>query len=520
MGDGGDAGDASLDAPQDGTLSDGSGIDGSDMDGSVEGASMDGAADAIDESDSGDGAIVGEGGADASPDSGDASSIVCGDGIRDPQTEECDDGVVSQLEDSCTSLCWVRDLLVSQPALDGGSQPSRTLGTGRHPIGSGSSGFAVAWIEPKSPVVRLTTYDLKGVPSGWFDTPSIGTTALTTSAPGVAALPNGKYAVAFTDFNGDGDEEGIALRLVAPNNLSMGAPTHANMTTNYSQFDPDILWTGNDLVVAWVDNSNGQTGPDIRYRTFDSSLMPTSNELTLAGTSALEMDVSLAPWQGNWAVAWREASGGFETIQVKTSTNVAWSVGPFQPGSYSAPPALAELDATHLLVVFLEGIAVDGGQPTGPKLRAAILDTNSPGSVSAVDVPSVAQQIDAGSQTLAADRPALIRTGGRVFLSYWTEAAMMDPNGEELWLREIGWSNNTLDWSPPERTLPRWSWHRGGDQRFPALAASPLGPGGAIVSAWNDLGNVFGGSEANGDIAVQLIPVPVLRNVNADGGGQ
>jgi hypothetical protein len=408
--------------------------------------------------------------------------------------------------------------LVTQPLLDGGSA-SRTLGTGRHPIGAGSSGFAVAWIEPKTPVVRLTTYDLKGVPSGWIDTPSVSATALTTSAPVVAALPNGKYAVAFTDFNGDGDEEGIALRLVNPNNLSMGAPTYANVTTVSSQFDPDILWTGSDLVVAWVDNSNSQTSPDVRYRMFDSTLKPTSNELTLAATSAIEMDVSLAPWQGAWAVAWREASNGFETIRVRTSTNVAWNVGPFQPGSYSAPPALVELDATHLLVAFLEGIAVDGGQPTGPKLRVAVLDTNNPGSVTASDVPSVAQQVDGGSQPLATDRPALIRVGGRVFLSYWSEAVMMDPNGEELWLREVGWNNNTIDWSPPERTLPRWSWHRPGDQRFPALASSPLGPGGAIVSGWNDLGKVFGGSEANGDIAVELIPVPVLRNVNADGGG-
>jgi hypothetical protein len=57
-----------------------------------------------------------------------------------------------------------------------------------------------------------------------------------------------------------------------------------------------------------------------------------------------------------------------------------------------------------------------------------------------------------------------------------------------------------------------------GDQRFAALASSPLGPDGALVGAWNDLGKVFS-NEANGDVAVELMPVPVVRFSWADGGG-
>ena len=44
------------------------------------------------------------------------------------------------------------------------------------------------------------------------------------SHPVVAAVSNGRYAVAYTDFAGDGDELGIALRLVDPAVAPSGTP--------------------------------------------------------------------------------------------------------------------------------------------------------------------------------------------------------------------------------------------------------------------------------------------------------
>ena len=442
---------------------------------------------------------------DATPD---ASSAVCGDGIRD-LTEECDDGVVSLLLDSCSSLCEVRDLVAVASPTDA-SLPSRPLGLGRHPIAASANGFAVAWVEPATPTVGMTFYGPKGVPTGKLDRFGILATNLTTSAPVLAALPSGKYAVAWTDLGGDGDAEGIALRLVDPSVASSGLPAHANTTTAFSQYDADVLWTGTELVVAWADTSNGQTGPDLRYRTFDATLTPTSSEQPLAGSSAVEEGVALTTFAGSWAAAWREAQNGFETIRVHAG-NVAFSVGPFAPGPYGDPPALVELDGTHLLVVFAEG----SGQNTA-KLRGAVLDTAQPGATTAFDIGPLVQG-DAGTP-LGILRPAAVRVGTRVFVAWATEAAIADPRGEELWLKEVTWSGSVLGVAAVEVPLPRWDAHRLGDQRFPALAGTPLGPEGAIAGVWVDLGKTFA-SEANGDVAVELVPVPVLRKLSADGGG-
>jgi len=68
-------------------------------------------------------------------------------------------------------------------------------------------------------------------------------------------VPGGKYAVAYTDFNGDGDELGIALRIVDPEIAPTGTPAHANATTIFSQYDPDVIATSSGLVLAWVDDS-------------------------------------------------------------------------------------------------------------------------------------------------------------------------------------------------------------------------------------------------------------------------
>jgi hypothetical protein len=190
---------------------------------------------------------------------------------------------------------------------------------------------------------------------------------------------------------------------------------------------------------------------------------------------------------------------------------VAFSVGPFAPGHYGDPPALLELDGTHMLVVFAEG----SGQNTA-KLRGAVLDTAQPGATVAFDIGPLVQG-DAGTP-LGILRPAAVRVGTRVFVAWATEAAIADPRAEEMWLKEVIWSGNTLSTSSAEVPLPRWDSHRLGDQRFPALAATPLGPQGAIAAAWMDLGKTFA-AEANGDVAVELMPVPVVRKLLADGGG-
>jgi len=262
-----------------------------DVDPSTDGSSMFDASDANVGMDGGDETS----GNDGAPDVIMPMSVFCGDGIRDPIKEECDDGVVSMVLDSCTSLCEIRDLLAFQSS-DAGV--NRVLSWGRHPVAANDTGEVVAWLEPNTQAVRVTYYDPKGIPSGFVDTPSTQSPSVDWSGPVAAPLPNGKFAAAYTVYD-DGDGAGIGLRYLDPSMASMGKPKIANVTIAFAQFDPDILWTGSQVVVAWVDTSNVQTGLDIRYRTYSGQLVPTSGELTLAGTPVNEADVALATFNND-----------------------------------------------------------------------------------------------------------------------------------------------------------------------------------------------------------------------------
>lgn len=443
---------------------------------------------------------------DAPSDAADSGpvSTVCGDGIRGLD-EECDDGNAAN-DDACTTSCFVNDFLSVAPAVNDSGKPAsgRYLGEGRHPVAADADGFAVAYVEPgfAPPRIALNAFDPKGVRVGSPLLVSTGTksTPLLFSSPVVAALPGAKYAMAWTDFDGDGDSLGVAIRWVEPPNAPSGEPAHANKTTVFSQSDPDVLWTGTELVVAWVDDSDAVKGPDLRYRAFDAALNPKStSDQTLADSANAEANVALGMFGSTWAAAWRATtSTGSETLEAKSGTTT-WSVGPHAPPGTEDKPALAELDASTLLVVFTVG---DAGSGAGSKLRGALLGSTVPGTTASI-------ALDTGA-TAAQSHPNAVRVGSRIFLSWREAAASGDPKAEELWLREVLWNGSTITLGTPLR-LPRWDTHTPGDQRFPALAASPLAPEGALVTAWDDYGLVFGKDEGAPDVVVELIPVPIVR---------
>jgi hypothetical protein len=369
------------------------------------------------------------------------------------------------------------------------------------------SSFAVAYLEPqRSPLaLSLATFSAKGVAAGIVDAFNTQSTVVEDSNPVLAGLPCGKYVAAWTDYGGDGDELGVAIRWIDPNAKPSGPPSFANTTTSFSQFDPDIVATGSQVVVGWVDDSNPDTAPDLRMRKYDLTGKPLSPELTLAATMDKEADLALATFAGSWAAAWRDGTSGQETIRVHTETH-DWTVGPpFLPGPAGSKPALVGLDATHWLVAYAVGTDPDGsGVANGSKIQVAVLDPGGPPHVS--DVPAIAP---AGTG-LAQSQPNLVNVNGAVFLGWRTQAAPNDPNGEELWRKALGGTAAALDFSAQEVPLPRWPQHQLGDQRRPAFAASTLPPEGALVSAWDDLGRSFDGGEGNVDVVVQLVPVPPI----------
>jgi len=403
-------------------------------------------------------------------------------------------------------------LLVPGPGSDGGVPPkvSRRLGAGRHPVAGGDSGFAVAFVTslPAPVTLGLSTFDAVGVPASPPVTVAADASITASAHPVVAALPGGKYALAYTDLNADGDGLGIALRSVDGATKQVGSLVRANTTKTFGQHDVDLVWTGTELVAAWVDDSKlPVSGADVRLRRFSASLSPLGAEEIVANSLAQEGSVALATFGAGWAVAWRSASAGTETISVKANGS-SWSAALAAPGPAEDKPALVELDATHLLLVFSEG--------TPARLRGAILDTASQNVTPFPISPAVAPYSTDAS--LAQSHPNVVRAGSRVFVAWRSALVPGDAKAEELWLKELGWTSPTLDLSKPEIALPRWPSHLKDDQQRPALAA--MGSG-ALVTAWDDYGRVFGSVEGTPDVVAELCPLPLLRlAAPVDGGGQ
>jgi hypothetical protein len=428
----------------------------------------------------------------------------------------------------------VDELAVGPVAADAGIiRASRTLGKGRHSAAASDQTLAIAYVEGDTNSVRvaLATFSNKavGLNGPLLVTGAPGT--LLDSDPVVAGLPCDVYAAAWTDFGGDGDELGIGLRIIDLGNAEISPILFANATalkpstsdpgTIGSQFDPDIVWTGSQLVVAWSDDSVPATAPDLRVRSLDVSSGVVSDVQTLAATAHVEGDVALAPFAGAWAAAWRDApqpppdggnASGLETIEVQAGST-HWSIGPaFPPGPAGVRPALIGLDATHLAVTYAVGVDRAGsGVADGSKIQLAVLDLAAPGSVSGTDISPTAP----GSTSLSQSQPNLAIVNDSPFLAWWSEAALGSALGEELWLKALAWDGAKLDTGAAEVPLPRAQASRRGDQELPALASTTLPPGGALLVAWDDLGKALDPGEATGDVAIDLDPLPLLRT---DGG--
>jgi alpha-tubulin suppressor-like RCC1 family protein len=444
-------------------------------------------------------------------------SQFCGDGIRDPEREECDLGEAVPERDLCSADCQVKDLLAIADGVSASAPVARELGEGRHPVAASADGaFAFVFVEPDSSPLRLglSTYGVNGVPSDTVISISTDAAPVLMSNPVVASIPHNRYVVAYTDFDGDGDELGVVLRSIDPQSSSVLQSIHANTTTKFSQYDADLIATSTGLVAAWLDDSDLAKGPDIKFRTFDFDLAPTSPEQVLADSPANEGDVALASFGSGWAAAWRAGQDGAETLYVRTGSNT-WTIGPYPPGPVGDRPALAEFDSTHLLVAFAEGTDPGGsGISNGSKIRVALLDTDHPGPAQALDLP-VTVSSPTGSPPRAQSQTNAIRVGDRIYLGWRTEQASGDLLGEELWIKRIPTTLTPggLDLTSIEIPLPRVDADRTGDQRRPAFAAGHATFYGEIVTAYEDRGRTFG-STGHGVIAIEALPSPIVRPCN------
>lgn len=452
-------------------------------------------------------------------------SLFCGDRVRG-RSEECDSG---QPNDFCAAKCRAQSALVvratpsvgtamkrvatkelaaplalsSSIALDVIPAPvreARVLGEGAHPVVAGDRGFAVTYVEPDAEAaVQVALFASDGDRLGVY---ALGEGFADTAHPVVVALPEGRFAVAWSAFEADGDELGIKLQVVDPDDGPVGMPIVVNSTSIGAQYSPDIIWANDELVVAWTDTSDADTGPDIRYRTFNAELAPTGGG-SLAATSATEGEVTLAPFAGSWAASWRSGDAGQEAIVISAQQR-AFSIPGVQPGPAGDHAALVELDSTHLLVAF--SVGTDPGE-TGVlnvgRLQYAVVDVS--GSSTVASAPLLPLLPGYASAAIDQSEPSVTHVGDYFFAAWRSDAVEASAQQQEVWLKKISWDPQTatLDLTTPERPLPFSNLNRYGDQRAPKLASAPSD---LILSAYVDYGRNLDGS-ASPDIVVQLNPI-------------
>ncbi len=518
-------------------------------------------------------------------------SLYCGDGVHDPWLEECDDGFGTE-PDLCSTNCQTRDLLVV-PLAENDQEQSRRLGLGRHPLSlarthdtSGRTGVGVlSWIELGSPRVdpgepgsaprvmaqmldrhgnpteRLVIADASG---DGVDGEELGHPT-STANPVSVALPDGSVAVFYNDLNGDGDELGIGMRHLTPEESGwrMSELSFANHITLGAQQDPDAVRSGDSVVVAWLDSSDASTGPDIHYRTYGPGLGSGSDGGVLAATENPEGAVALAAWpsvtsdgaEHSWVATWRESlPDGSEAIGVfhhgvTVRIRPAWVDGlaasldggeaegsvvePLMPGHADDRPAVAPLDDSHVAVAFTVGTDPEGtGVANVFRLWVAVVAFDS-GKILQVGPVDPMAPATTGDAQRSMRQPALVavtdpverlRAPGQVYLSWRSEGALGDSNGEDLWLKRLDWLPtplNDLSLGLEEVPLPRTTAagaldHDPGDQRTPALASMPVPGESALGMAWEDFAGNFGDEQAQPDIALQVAPLPLRRGESVE----
>jgi hypothetical protein len=440
------------------------------------------------------------------------TSTTCGDAIvgldSAGKQEECDDGTGTAL-DACTPQCQTRD----QPAA-AGPKTDRAQGAGRHPIAGLDTGFINTYIEfpTDEAAIGATLFNVWGQPQHHVNV-SDGASPIDEANPVAAALPNGAYAVAWGDFDSDGSDLGVALRKVQGDG-GVGPLGVANGGHEFSQLNPDMVWTGSQLVVAWEDYADAANGPDLRYRLFDADLNPLSDDTALAASALPEAAVALTAFNDGWAASYREGTVDGKENVVVWAANKTFRLGPVLGGPLDDRPALVALDATRLLLVFSAGTDPNAtGVYNVPRLRYSIIDTTSALAPTFQSLDPLNDLLTSNTQ-IAQLSPSAAQgpdpgTDG-VYVAWRSEGRPGDAAGDQIWLKYLSWTatlESKLSLGEPERLIPRVAESTIGDQRRPELANVALPPSGAVAIAWDDYSHSQGSDAGDPDVAVHYAPL-------------
>jgi hypothetical protein len=452
-------------------------------------------------------------------------NAVCGDGDWDLGTEECD---THGATDACAADCTVKSMIAGAVT----SVPWRSIGGTRHPVAASGLAVAAAFVQqdPQNedsdesllPSLRLGIFDQNGRRLGEKKLPG-DFLATQLSAPAVAALGGQRFVVASGVLGGDADESGIALHAArwAVDHVEISPFQLANQTEDFAQSDPDLVWTGNELVVAWVDHSDSDSGPDLRYRKFDEDLNALTDEMTLAAGAGSEGQVSLARFGNSWAAAWRATTpSGSEVLRVAApDLSLTWETAAYAAPDSQERPSLVDLGSGRLLTVFTQFTqSTSDDLPSTAQLRSLVLRSSNAGIVASCAVATGTTAPGTSiffASNLNQRQPALARFGATAQLFWQSEGIVGNSLAQELWQRSISWSSTTSDCQGLTLGAPEpmtdGSTERDADQRQPSVSSL----GGTAILGWEDYGSGFARQKKAGepDVLLRVFPVNTVCTV-------
>jgi len=198
--------------------------------------------------------------------------------------------------------------------------------------------------------IHARLYDVDGSPLSSEITVNT-VTAWSQITPAVAADGLGRFVVAWTDSESDGDAEGIVARVLDNDASFVTAAFNVNTTIAGQQRDPDVAAAADgSFVVVWGGAAAGSFS-DIMAQRYDSTGTPVGSEIDISGATGWRPTVG-SDASGNFTVAWDGFAGaslrrfdssgtpldvavalGSDTRSSKVSTNatgttaVAWAEG-------------------------------------------------------------------------------------------------------------------------------------------------------------------------------------------------
>ena len=158
-----------------------------------------------------------------------------------------------------------------------------------------AGGFAVVWEsrgqDGDGGAIVARRYDGSGAAAAEQQLNS--TAAGDQRLPAIAALPGGGFIVAWESEGQDGDESGIVARRLDHDLAPLGGELQVNSAAIYSQEQPAVAVSGDDVVIAWSSPGDGD-GYGVFARRFDTAGQPRGAEalvnVAAAGTQGAVSD--------------------------------------------------------------------------------------------------------------------------------------------------------------------------------------------------------------------------------------